>query len=41
MSAVITTFIIGTDGNVRQVFEKVNLEGHGEEVLEWVKANPG
>ena len=27
-----TTYVIGPDGNVAKVFEKVKAEGHGEEV---------
>jgi peroxiredoxin Q/BCP len=33
-----TTFVIGKDGKVRHVFEKVKPEGHDREVLEWLKA---
>ena len=40
MGAARTTFVIGTDGKVRHVFEKVKPEGHDQEVLEWLKANP-
>jgi len=40
MGAARTTFVIGTDGKVRHVFEKVKAEGHDQEVLEWLKANP-
>ena len=29
-----TTFIIGKDGRVRRIFQKVKVEGHVEEVLE-------
>ena len=32
-----TTFIIGPDGNIRHVFEKVKPEGHAEEVLAYLK----
>ena len=31
-----TTFIIGTDGKIEKVFEKVKPEGHAEEVLEFL-----
>jgi peroxiredoxin Q/BCP len=34
-----TTFVIGTDGRVKQVFEKVKPEGHDKLVLEWVREN--
>ncbi|MGH7192591.1 MAG: thioredoxin-dependent thiol peroxidase [Candidatus Saccharimonadales bacterium] len=34
-----TTFVIGTDGKVKHVFEKVKPEGHDREVLEWLKSN--
>ncbi len=36
-----TTFVIGKDGRVRHVFEKVKPEGHDREVLEWLRANGG
>jgi thioredoxin-dependent peroxiredoxin len=39
MGAARTTFIIGKDGTVAHVFEKVKPEGHDQEVLEWLKAN--
>ena len=32
-----TTFIIGPDGKIEHIFEKVKPEGHGEEVLEYLK----
>lgn len=34
-----TTFLIGPDGQIEHVFEKVKADGHAEEVLAWVKAN--
>lgn len=34
------TFVIGTDGRVLHVFEKVKPEGHDQEVLAWLKENP-
>jgi peroxiredoxin Q/BCP len=34
-----TTFIIGPDGKVSQVFHKVKAEGHAEEVLTALKAS--
>jgi peroxiredoxin Q/BCP len=34
-----TTFLIGPDGKIVHVFEKVKPEGHAEEVLAHVKAN--
>ena len=33
------TFVIGPDGRVRHVFEKVKPAGHDREVLEWLRAN--
>lgn len=33
------TFVIGTDGKVKHVFEKVKPEGHDQQVLAWVKEN--
>ena len=35
-----STFVIGKDGKVAKVFEKVNAEGHDREVLTWLQANP-
>jgi peroxiredoxin Q/BCP len=35
------TFVIGKDGKIAHVFEKVKPEGHDKEVLEWLGANPG
>ena len=32
-----TTFIIGPDGKIEHIFEKVNPDGHAEEVLEYLK----
>ena len=32
-----TTFIIGPDGKIVNIFEKVKPEGHAEEVLEYLK----
>lgn len=32
-----TTFIIGPDGKVEHIFEKVKPEGHAEQVLEYLK----
>jgi peroxiredoxin Q/BCP len=32
-----TTFIIGPDGKLQHIFEKVNPEGHAEEVLAYLK----
>ena len=34
-----TTFVIGKDGKILHVFEKVKPEGHDREVLEWIKQN--
>lgn len=39
MGAARTTFIVGKDGKIAHVFEKVKPEGHDAEVLEWLKAN--
>ena len=35
------TFVIGKDGRVLHVFEKVKPEGHDQEVLAWLKAHAG
>jgi peroxiredoxin Q/BCP len=34
-----TTFVIGKDGKLIHVFEKVNPEGHDQVVLQWLKDN--
>ncbi len=34
-----TTFIIGKDGKIANVFEKVKPEGHDQEVLNWLTEN--
>ena len=39
MGAARTTFIVNKDGKLAHVFEKVNAEGHDQEVLAWLKAN--
>lgn len=39
MGVARTTFVIGKDGKIVHVFEKVKPEGHDQEVLEWVKEN--
>lgn len=39
MGVVRTTFVIGKDGKVVHVFERVKPEGHEGEVLEWLRAN--
>jgi peroxiredoxin Q/BCP len=37
MGVARTTFVIGTDGRVAHVFEKVQPEGHDQEVLAWIR----
>ncbi|HYE18267.1 MAG TPA: thioredoxin-dependent thiol peroxidase [Tepidisphaeraceae bacterium] len=37
--AMRTTFVIGKDGKVLHVFEKVKPEGHDADALAWIKAN--
>ena len=32
-----TTFVIGPDGRISHIFEKVKTEGHAEEVLGYLK----
>ena len=32
-----TTFVIGRDGKIQHIFEKVKPDGHAEEVLEYLK----
>lgn len=34
------TFVIGKDGRVEHVWPKVKADGHGAEVLEWLRAHP-
>ena len=34
-----TTFVIGKDGKVLHVFEKVKPEGHDQQVLDWIREN--
>ncbi len=34
-----TTFVIGKDGNILHVFEKVKPTGHDQQVLAWIKQN--
>ena len=34
-----TTFVIGKDGTIVHVFEKVKPEGHDQEVLDWFNSN--
>ena len=38
MGVVRTTFIIGPDGKIQHIFNKVKPEGHAEQVLEFLKA---
>jgi len=37
MGVARTTFIIGPDGKIKHIFEKVKPEGHAEGVLNWIK----
>jgi peroxiredoxin Q/BCP len=39
MGVARTTFVIGKDGKILNVFEKVKPEGHDQEVLAWMKGN--
>jgi peroxiredoxin Q/BCP len=36
-----TTFIIGKDGKILHVFEKVKPEGHEKQVLDWIAEATG
>jgi peroxiredoxin Q/BCP len=38
MGVVRTTFIIGPDGKIKHIFQKVKPEGHSEEVLAYLKS---
>jgi len=33
------TFVIGKDGQIRHVFEKVKPEGHDQQVIDWIREN--
>jgi peroxiredoxin Q/BCP len=37
MGVARTTFVIGKDGKIEKIYEKVKPEGHSEEVLEYLK----
>ena len=37
MGVARTTFIIGPDGKIKHIFNKVKPEGHAEQVLAWLK----
>jgi peroxiredoxin Q/BCP len=37
MGVARTTFIIGPDGKIQHIFEKVKPEGHADEVLDYLK----
>ena len=39
MGVARTTFVIGKDGKILKVFEKVKPEGHDQEVMAWIKEN--
>ncbi len=39
MGVARTTFIIGPDGKIQHIFEKVKPEGHAEVVLDYLKAS--
>jgi peroxiredoxin Q/BCP len=36
-----TTFVIGPDGKIEHIFEKVKPDGHADEVLEYLKGSAG
>ena len=37
MGVARTTFLIGPDGKIKHIFEKVKPEGHAGQVLEWLR----
>jgi peroxiredoxin Q/BCP len=39
MGVARTTFIIGPEGNIKNIFHKVKPEGHAQEVLAYLKSN--
>ena len=36
-----TTFIVGPDGKIEHVLEKVRPQGHDQQVLEYLKSSAG
>lgn len=36
-----TTFVIGRDGRLRQIFDKVRTASHHQDMLAWLRSNPG
>ena len=36
MGVARTTFVIGKDGRIEKIYEKVKPEGHAQEVLDWL-----
>ena len=38
MGVARTTFVIGPDGKIKNIFSKVKPEGHAEEVFEYLKS---
>jgi len=36
-----TTFVIGPDGKIEHIFEKVKPDGHADQVLEYLKESAG
>jgi thioredoxin-dependent peroxiredoxin len=41
MGVARTTFVIGPDGKIEHIFEKVKPDDHAEEVLEYLKSAKG
>lgn len=41
MGVTRTTFVIGPDGKIKHIFNKVKPEGHAKEVLEWLNEQKG
>ena len=39
MGVARTTFVIGKDGKIEKIYEKVKPDGHAEEILEFLKNN--
>lgn len=39
MGVMRTTFIIGKDGEIKRVMDKVKTKTHHDDVLDWIKAN--
>ena len=39
MGILRTTFIIGKDGKIKHIMDKVKTKTHHDDVLDWIKTN--